>query len=71
MKKVILGLTLVSLAGALVGCGNDLVGKSEEYKRVHQEEYWKRLNGGGGMSGDAQAWANLHAHTAAEEKVGK
>ena len=69
MKKVILGLALVSLAGALVGCGN-LAGKSEEYKKVHQEEFWKHLNGGG-MDGGAQAWANYHAHEAAERKVGK
>lgn len=68
MKKVILGLTLVSLAGALVGCGNDLVGKSAEYKKVHEEEFWKNYKGGGV---DGMAWANLKAHTAAEEKVGK
>ena len=65
MKLILATLILVALSA----CGN-LAGKSAEYQAEHQRVFWEKLNGGDAQGG-AQAWANLHAHEAAERKVGK
>lgn len=66
MKPIIAALVVL----ALVGCSN-MSGKSSAYQEVHQRAFWSKLNGGGDMSGGAQAWANLYAHEEAERVVGK
>lgn len=64
-------LILVALVALTLSACSNLSGYSAEYQAEHQRVFWSSLNSGGGMSGDAQAWANYRAHEAAERKVGK
>jgi hypothetical protein len=63
MKTVLAAIIVLSLSA----CSN-LSGYSAAYQAEHAKVYWASLNSGGV---DANAWANYHAHVAAEAKVGK
>lgn len=54
----------------LAGCQN-MAQFSPEYRAVHERVFWEKLQGGGGTTGDAQAWANYYAHDAAEKATGE
>ena len=56
---------IIAACWMMAGCASNLPDYGQACNEVYARTFWASLSGGG-ADGSAQAWANYHAHEAAE-----